>query len=86
MRCDSRHTHTCGYTPLWRRLGIGLETAAVLPITILFAIMLWSVSIDGHIISRALSKSYGIGLMIAVLYLILHTLALRELILVGING
>ena len=68
---------------LWRQYSINAEADAALPSTIIFAIMLWSLVIDGHILSRALSKSYGVGLMVAVAYFILYTTVFRELMPVG---
>ncbi len=67
----------------WRQFIVAPEASVALPSTIIFAIMLWSLTVDGHIISRALSRSYGIGLMAAVVYFVLHTMILLELIPVG---
>jgi hypothetical protein len=64
----------------WRQLDANPDSGGALSATIIFAIMLWSIAIDGHIISRALSKPFGIGLMVAVFYFFLHTLALLELL------
>jgi hypothetical protein len=50
-----------------------------MPSTMLFAIMLWSIAIDGHILSRALSRPFGIGLLVAIGYFFLHTSILYEL-------
>ena len=67
----------------WRYMAIQLEGGAALPSTIIFAIMLWSLVIYGHIISRAMSKPFGIGLMVAVSYFFLHTLVLMNLLAPG---
>ena len=64
---------------LWRDITINYEAGVALPSTIIFAIMVWSLVIDGHIISRAISKPFGIGLMIAVAFFFLHTAVLFEL-------
>jgi hypothetical protein len=63
----------------WRDIAIDLEAGVALPSTIIFAIMVWSLMIDGHIISRAISRPFGIGLMIAVAFFFLHTTVLFEL-------
>jgi len=64
---------------LWRDITINYESGVALPSTIIFAIMVWSLVIDGHIISRAISKSFVIGLMISVAFFFLHTAVLFEL-------
>jgi hypothetical protein len=63
----------------WRAITINYESGVALPSTIIFAIMVWSLVIDGHIISRAISKPFGIGLMIAVAFFFLQTAVLFEL-------
>ena len=68
---------------LWRQSMLGAETGVALPSTFLFAIMLWSIAIDGHILARALSRPYGIGLFIAVGYFFVHTTILFELMPAG---
>jgi hypothetical protein len=64
---------------LWRDITINFESGVALPSTIIFAIMVWSLVIDGHIFSRAISKSFGIGLMISVAFFFMHTAILFEL-------
>jgi len=64
---------------LWRQSMLNTESGVAMPSTMLFAIMLWSIAIDGHILSRALSRPYGIGLLIAIGYFFLHTSILYEL-------
>jgi len=63
----------------WRAATLSNETSEALPSTIIFGLMLWSLVVDGHIISRAISKPFGIGLMIAVAFFFLHTAVLFEL-------
>jgi len=50
-----------------------------MPSTIIFAIMIWSIAIDGHILARALSRPYAIGLFVAIGYFFLNTTILFEL-------
>jgi hypothetical protein len=64
---------------LWRQSMLGTESGVAMPSTMLFAIMLWSIAIDGHILSRALSRPFGIGLLVAIGYFFLHTSILYEL-------
>ena len=64
---------------LWRDITLNYESGVALPSTIIFAIMVWSLVIDGHIISRAISKPFGIGLMVAVAFFFLHTAVLYQL-------
>jgi len=69
---------------IWHQMAVNRGSGAALPSTIIFAITLWSIAIDGHILSRALSKSYGIGLLVAVAYFFLHTTVLLEIMPAGI--
>lgn len=70
----------------WRQATVGMETQSVLPVIAIFSMVLWSLSINGHIISRALSRTYSIGLVIAVIYFILNTFVLRSLLLTDSPG
>ncbi len=71
---------------LWRQSTLDAGTGVATPSTIIFAIMLWSIVIDGHIFSRALSRPFGIGLFIGIGYFLLHTTILFELMPPGIEG
>lgn len=64
---------------LWSQSTMDIETGAAMPNTIIFAIMLWSIVIDGHILARALSRPYAIGLLVAIGYFFLHATILFEL-------
>ena len=70
----------------WRQATVGMETQSALPVIAIFSMVLWSLSINGHIISRALSRTYSIGLVIAVIYFILNTFVLRSLLLTDSPG
>lgn len=65
---------------VWREATVGLQAASALPSIFIFAIMLWSLAIDGHILSRALSRPFAIGLMLSISYFFLHTTILFELL------
>lgn len=69
---------------LWRQYSINAEADAALPSTIVFAILLWSLVIDGHILSRTLSKPFGVGLIASVVYFFLHAIVLSQLLRPGI--
>ena len=71
---------------LWRQSSLDGGASAATPSTIIFAIMLWSIAIDGHILARALSRPYAIGLFIAIGYFFLHTTILFELMPAGIGN
>jgi len=71
---------------LWRQSLLGAELSVAMPSTFLFAIMLWSISIDGHILARALSRPYGIGLLVAIVYFFLQTTILFELMPNGVGN
>jgi len=65
---------------VWRQSMLSADSNVAMPSTFLFALMLWSLFIDGHILSRALSRPFGIGLLISIGYFFLHTSLLYELI------
>jgi len=71
---------------LWRQSTLNIESGAAMPSTIIFAIMIWSIAIDGHILARALSRPYGIGLFVAIGYFFLHTTILFELMPDGVGS
>ena len=54
----------------------GVAGVAVLP---LWGILGWSLVVEGHILSRALSRSFGIGILIAIVYLFLETSLLFDM-------
>lgn len=64
---------------MWRQATHEFQAASALPSIIIFAIMLWSLAIDGHILSRALSRPFVIGLLVSIAYFFLHTSVLFEL-------
>jgi len=64
---------------VWHEATKDVQPATALPSISILAIMLWSVVIDGHIMSRALSKPFAVGLMIAIAYFFLHMRVLFEL-------
>ncbi|MGI9343083.1 MAG: hypothetical protein ACR2QV_09535 [Gammaproteobacteria bacterium] len=65
---------------VWREATVDLQAASALPSIFIFAIMLWSLAIDGHILSRALSRPFAIGLMLSISYFFVHTTILFELL------
>ncbi len=69
---------------VWRQAAADIGSGVAMPSTIIFGIMLWSISIDGHIVARAISRPYGIGLLIAIAYFFLHTMVLFEVVPVGV--
>jgi hypothetical protein len=50
-----------------------------IPSAFILVIVIWSLVVDGHILSRALSRPFAIGLIIAIAYFLLHTQLLVEL-------
>lgn len=64
---------------VWRQATYEVPAASALPSVAIFAIMLWSLAIDGHILSRAMSRPFVIGLLVSIAYFLLHTTVLFEL-------
>jgi hypothetical protein len=71
---------------VWRQLTIDTASAAAFPSTVIFGIMLWALAIDGHILARAFSKPYSVGLIAAVIYFFFHAVVLAQLLQTGITG
>ena len=64
---------------LWRRMLGDVEPGTTIPSAVILAIVLWSFAIDGHILSRALSRPFAVGLMVAIVYFFLHTTLLLRI-------
>lgn len=69
----------------WRQATAEIGSGVATPSAIIFAIMLWSIAIDGHIVARAISRPFGIGLLIAIAYFFLHTMVLFEVVPVAVT-
>jgi len=52
--------------------------STALPNAMILAIIIWSLVVNGHILARALSRSFGIGLLIAMSYFFLQSTLLSE--------
>ncbi len=65
---------------LWRKMLGDVEPGTTVPSAFILAIVLWSFAVDGHILSRALSKPYALGLMLAFIYLVVHTTLLSKIV------
>jgi len=64
---------------IWRLSVLQLQPTAPFPELILLIIMLWSIAVDGHIIARALSRPFVVGLLVSIAYLLLYRTLLMEL-------
>ncbi|MFW2404660.1 MAG: hypothetical protein ACN4GT_07820 [Gammaproteobacteria bacterium] len=64
---------------MWRQATSDVQAASALPSLAIFVIMLWSLAVDGHILSRAISRPFVIGLLLSIAYFLLHTTILFEL-------
>lgn len=54
----------------WPSFGIPIEVPLMLRALVALLILLWSVAVYGHILSRALSRSLGAGIAFALIYFI----------------
>lgn len=64
---------------LWRRTLTDVPPGgATLPGSIMLVILAWSFVVDGHILSRSLSRPFSIGLLIAIAYFFLNMTLLFE--------
>ena len=65
---------------LWRNALGDNAAAATAPSAFILAIVLWSFIVDGHILSRALSRAFFLGVMIAITYFFVHISLLFEFV------
>jgi hypothetical protein len=63
---------------LWRGAVDDPAAAPGLPTAVILMLLIWSLVIDGHIVGRALSRPFMLGLGIAIGYFFLHTTLLFE--------
>lgn len=54
----------------WPSFGIPVEIPLFLRVLVAVVILLWSVSVYGHILGKAISRSMGVGLTFAIIYFI----------------
>ena len=54
----------------WPSFGIPVEIPLFLRVLVAVVILLWSVSVYGHIQGKAISRSMGVGLTFAIIYFI----------------
>jgi len=54
----------------WPSLGMPFELPLIIRGLVSLSILLWSVAVYGHILSQALSRTYGAGISFAVIYFI----------------
>lgn len=54
----------------WPTFGIPVEIPLFLRVLVAVVILLWSVSVYGHILGKAISRSMGVGLTFAIIYFI----------------
>ncbi len=57
---------------LWRAGSVPGEQLPAITVAVGLALVIWSVIIGGHIYARALSQTYAVGLLIAVLHLFVN--------------
>jgi hypothetical protein len=55
----------------WPEFGLPLELPWALRVVGLILIQLWSIAVYGHILARALSRSFGVGIALAVVFFLL---------------
>ena len=65
---------------LWSLATQGAEPGSPLPGILLFALVLWSLSIDGHIFARAVSRPYIVGVFLAIALFFAQVSALFSLL------
>jgi hypothetical protein len=61
---------------LWIEAAATPERPALLPSAGIIAVVIWSVIVNGHIIARAISAQFAMGLAVAVSYFLLNYLVI----------
>ena len=57
---------------LWVRASGGPQQAGLLPTLVILLVLVWSVAVNGHILARALSTGFPLGVALALCYLLLN--------------
>ena len=65
---------------VWQKAVVAANSDLLVPGIAILVILLWSLAVDGHIFSRALSRPFVIGLVIAVCYYIISTSFMSEIL------
>lgn len=65
---------------VWHQSILAADSELRLPAVAILMILIWSLAVDGHIFSRALSRPFVIGLMIAVCYYIVSSSFMTEIL------
>jgi len=63
---------------IWSASVAGMAQRPAAPSAAILAIVLWSFVINGHILGRAISRSFAIGLLISIAYFFIHMTVLFE--------
>ena len=62
----------------WFTVASTPDQPAVLPTAGILLILIWSLVVNGHIVARALSTSFGIGLVFSVIYFFINYLVIWQ--------
>jgi hypothetical protein len=62
----------------WYELGVVAGQARLIPTVGIIAVVIWSVTVNGHILSRAMSTPFVVGLAVAVAYFLLNVLIISR--------
>jgi hypothetical protein len=65
---------------VWPEFGLPLELPWSVRVAGLVLIQLWSIAVYGHILARALSRSFGVGIALAVVFFMLNYEIVGQLI------
>lgn len=65
---------------IWQTVQDGAPPGPAFAYAAILAIVIWSLVIVGHILSRALSRPFAVGLMVALAYFFVHTTVLFEFV------
>ena len=65
---------------IWQRAVIAAQSGLRLPALAIVTVVIWSLAVDGHIFSRALSRPFAVGLIIAVCYFIISLSLMGEIL------
>lgn len=65
---------------VWHRAILAAQSGLRLPVLAILTIVIWSLAVDGHIFSRALSRPFAVGLIIAVCYFIISLSLMGEIL------
>lgn len=64
----------------WWQFMADQQSARPVTMALVVAVVIWTLVVNGHILSRALSAPYAVGIVIAIIYFLLNSVLLEQVV------